>query len=207
MKSLHERLTFANVVSVVALFVALGSGAYAVTIGRNDVGAPQIARNAVGTSELKDNKTKGKDVDESSLGQVPSAASADTADSANLLDGKDSSSFRVGCPPGLTQAAGVCFETNHREATTFLSALEACGGAASRLPTVSELFAFASMPGIVLSPSAPGSADIEWTGNTFVDVNMFQAFGVLDNGTTDEDISNFPFSEQLGFRCVQPVSN
>ncbi len=204
MKSLHERLTFANVVSVVALFVALGSGAYAVTIGRNDVGAPQIARNAVGTSELKNNKTKGKDVDESSLGQVPSAASADTAD---LLDGQDSGSFRVGCPPGFTQAAGVCFENNRREVTTFRSALEACGGAASRLPTVSELFAFASMPGIVLSPPAPGSADIEWTGNTFIDVNMFQAFGVLDNGTTDEDISNFPFSEQLGFRCVQPISN
>jgi hypothetical protein len=73
------RLSYANVMATLAVFIALGGGAWAVAIGRNDVGSREIAKNAVGGSELKDNKTKGKDVDEASLGQVPSAASADTA--------------------------------------------------------------------------------------------------------------------------------
>ena len=65
-------------IGTLALFIALATGgAYAAEqIQKNSIGAPQIKKNAVGTSELKDDKTTGKDVDESSLGQVPSAASA-----------------------------------------------------------------------------------------------------------------------------------
>lgn len=77
-----ERLSYANVMATLAVFIALGGGAWAVAIGRNDVGSREIAKNAVGTAELKDDKTKGKDVDESSLGEVPSAANADSAISA-----------------------------------------------------------------------------------------------------------------------------
>jgi hypothetical protein len=78
---LHERLTFANVTSVIALFIALGGSAWA--LSKNTVGAPQIKKNAVGSSELKNNKTTGKDVNESSLGKVPSAANADSATNAS----------------------------------------------------------------------------------------------------------------------------
>jgi hypothetical protein len=49
---IRSRLTFANVISVLALFVALGGGAYAVTIPRNSVGAAQLRKNSVGRSEL-----------------------------------------------------------------------------------------------------------------------------------------------------------
>jgi hypothetical protein len=38
-----SRLTFANVVSVMALFIALGGGAYALTIPANSVGTKQVA--------------------------------------------------------------------------------------------------------------------------------------------------------------------
>jgi hypothetical protein len=72
--------------ATLAVFIAIGGSAWAVAIGRNDVGSREIAKDSVGTSELKDNKTKGKDVDESSLGQVPSAATADSADTAATAD-------------------------------------------------------------------------------------------------------------------------
>lgn len=81
--SIRRRLSYANVTATTAVFIALGGGAYAVTLGRNSVGSRQIAKNAVGTSELKDNGTKGRDIAESTLAQVPSAAHADAAASAN----------------------------------------------------------------------------------------------------------------------------
>lgn len=53
---LRSRLTFANVVALTALFVALGGTGYAaITLPRNSVGSTQIKRGAVGSSELKTN--------------------------------------------------------------------------------------------------------------------------------------------------------
>jgi hypothetical protein len=48
---LRRRLTFANVVSVVALFIALGGGAYALSSG--SVGARNLQRKSVGFGKLK----------------------------------------------------------------------------------------------------------------------------------------------------------
>ena len=46
MKQLRQRLTFANVVSCIALFVALGGVSYAATqLPKNSVGAKQLKRN------------------------------------------------------------------------------------------------------------------------------------------------------------------
>src|SRR4051812_35814909 len=53
---LRPRLSFANVTSLLALFVALGGTGYAaVTLPRNSVGSAQIRSHAVGSSELKTN--------------------------------------------------------------------------------------------------------------------------------------------------------
>jgi hypothetical protein len=52
---LRTRLSFANVVSVIALFVALGGTSIAaVTLARNSVKGKHIAANAVSSSEVKD---------------------------------------------------------------------------------------------------------------------------------------------------------
>jgi hypothetical protein len=67
-------LTFANVVSVMALFIALGGGSYAaVKLKANQVKSKNIAPDAV----------QGIDANESSFGQVPSANQANTANTAN----------------------------------------------------------------------------------------------------------------------------
>lgn len=80
---MRPRLTYANVMATAAVFIALGGGAYAVSLANNSVGSKQIKPNAV----------KGKDAKESSFAQVPSAASADDA---ALLDGMDSTAFASG---------------------------------------------------------------------------------------------------------------
>lgn len=79
----NRHLSYANVMATIAVFIALGGGALAVSIGKNDVGSREIAKNAVRSGELKNDTAKGKDVDESSLGQVPSAANATSAGTAD----------------------------------------------------------------------------------------------------------------------------
>jgi hypothetical protein len=94
---LTERLTFANVISVVAVFLALGGSAYA-ALGRNSVGPRQLKRNAVTTTKIKrgavttarikgnavtgakirDSTLTDRDIAVETLGQVQSAANAET---------------------------------------------------------------------------------------------------------------------------------
>jgi len=50
-----RRLSYANVVATLALFIALGGGAYAATkLPKNSVGPTQLRRNAVTSSKVKD---------------------------------------------------------------------------------------------------------------------------------------------------------
>lgn len=94
MKQIRKRLTYANVMSTLAVFIALGlSGAYAAEkLAKNSVGAKQLKKNAVtaaklkagavGTAKLKDGAVTGAKVQEETLGKVPTAAQADRANQA-----------------------------------------------------------------------------------------------------------------------------
>jgi hypothetical protein len=73
LKGLQSRLSYANVVASMALFLALGGGA---AVAADQITSKDIAKNAVGGSEIKSNSVKGKDVDEDSLGPVPAAGKA-----------------------------------------------------------------------------------------------------------------------------------
>ena len=99
MSRVTERLTFANVMSVVAVFIAIGGGAYAAGLAKNSVKSKQIAANAVKKPELArnavitekiansavtgdkiaDGSVTGAKVDEASLSQVPLALVATKA--------------------------------------------------------------------------------------------------------------------------------
>src|SRR4051794_17647877 len=65
---LRGKLTYANVVASIALFLALGGTSYALTLPRNSVGANQTPPRAVGPSEIRSSAVKGKDVRDRSLG-------------------------------------------------------------------------------------------------------------------------------------------
>lgn len=59
---LRARVTYANVVATLALFIALGgTSVAAIQLGKNSVKAKQIAPGAVGTSEVKDRALKAID--------------------------------------------------------------------------------------------------------------------------------------------------
>ena len=53
MKRMKGQLTFANVMSVIAVFLALGGTAFAVQLGKNTVGSKQLKKNAVTGAKVK----------------------------------------------------------------------------------------------------------------------------------------------------------
>jgi len=95
-QKLSKRLTYANVMSSIAIFLVLG-GATAIAaksvLPKNSVGAKQIKnnavttgkikKNAVATAKIKNNGVTGAKVNESTLGEVPSAANAGNANTVN----------------------------------------------------------------------------------------------------------------------------
>ena len=92
-RTLRSHLNPASLLAVVALFASLGGVSYAATtIGTSDirnaaVTTPKLKKDAVTAAKIKADAVTGAKVKESSLGQVPSAASAASAkqaDSANL---------------------------------------------------------------------------------------------------------------------------
>jgi hypothetical protein len=149
----RPRLTYANVVATLALVLAIGGTSYAaVTIsGKN------IKNRSVAGKKLKKNTVTGTEVNESKLGQVPTAKQADnatqaanaaTADTAagsttsanaSKLGGATPESYRVTCPGGTIRVLDECFEPNLRTANTFSNATKVCGAAGRRVPTFAEL--------------------------------------------------------------------
>jgi hypothetical protein len=123
---IRARLTYANVVATLSLFLVVSGGTAIALKGTNTVFSDDIARNqvksvdvrndnltggglraadlragSVGGSEVRKDSLTGGDVNESSLGPVPQAGNAGT------LDGLDSTRFGVGVMGGLMRNAGV----------------------------------------------------------------------------------------------------
>ncbi|HYV14836.1 MAG TPA: hypothetical protein VE972_02320 [Conexibacter sp.] len=91
MRSLRNQLTYANVVATLALFVALSTGgawaAHQVLIGgkqikNGSITGKDVKRRSLTGAQIKPESITGRQVAESKLGKVPSAAHADTADTA-----------------------------------------------------------------------------------------------------------------------------
>src|SRR6476620_11618588 len=109
----RRRLTFANVVSLIALFVALGgTGLAATQLGKNSVGTKQLKKNAVTGAKVKGDSLTGSDINEATLRVVPSARNAETL--GGMSAGQLTEASRLRCPSGMLPAGGVCFETAAR---------------------------------------------------------------------------------------------
>lgn len=89
MKQIRKRLTYANVMSSIAVFLILGGAtALAAGLAKNSVGTKQlkknavtaakIKKNAVTTAKIKNNAVNGAKVNEGTLSTVPSASLANS---------------------------------------------------------------------------------------------------------------------------------
>jgi hypothetical protein len=132
---LSRRLSYANVVATLALFVALGGSSYAVS----QISGSQIRNASIAGKKLKRNTLGGKRIKESRLGTVPRARNA------GRVGGLTARQLLVSCPQGTVAAADVCFETQPRPPATYTGAVGECGTTdgpprpGRRLPTHGEL--------------------------------------------------------------------
>ena len=86
MKTLRQRLTYANVVSTICLFILLGGGAYAATkLPKNSVGTKQLKKNAVAGGKIKTSAVTGAKVQDKSL--TGSDLADGTITGSNVQDG------------------------------------------------------------------------------------------------------------------------
>src|SRR5262245_26026243 len=95
---MRPKLTYANVVATLALFIALGGASYAaLRLPKNSVGPKQLKKNAGTTAKVKKEAITaakvrkgtltGTQINASTLGTVPSAQSANVADSVAPPEG------------------------------------------------------------------------------------------------------------------------
>jgi hypothetical protein len=125
-----KRPSHATAVAYLALFIALGGSAYAVTqLPKNSVGAKQIKKNAVTTAKVKDravteskiaaDAVTGAKVAESTLGKVPSATTADSAATAvsatSAATAADASALGGISSAGFLQTSDIVFGSANPE--------------------------------------------------------------------------------------------
>jgi hypothetical protein len=85
LKQIAKRLTYANVMSSIAVFLVLGgaSALAASHLGKNSVGASQLKKNAVTAAKIKNGAITGSKINLSTLGAIPSATNATHAKTAD----------------------------------------------------------------------------------------------------------------------------
>jgi Collagen triple helix repeat (20 copies) len=174
MARLRRHLTFANVTSLLALFVALTGGAYAAgVIPRNSVGSAQLKANAVTGAKVKNGSLGAKDLSASTR----SALEGDKGDKGD--PGPNGSAGAQG-PQGLDGAKGA-------------QGVQGVTGPQG-VPGAAIVARYAYEPGSpLLIPSSPTNIDVPLTGTGWTqganDVNMIvgsiQVKGTVAGGCTD----------------------
>jgi len=222
----------ALVVAALALFVALGGSVYAAKKGR-------ISGKAIRAKSLPGNRLKprsvpanrlhpafvrklrrlarnngvpltGAEINELTLGEVPYAAhavSADTAlsavdaetalDAVNAVDAQTVNGYGAGCRPGTRPFAGACWQTSAHPEVAAPTAARHCASQGGELPGALELAAFGEETGVNL-----GSGD-EWTGElmNFSGPDAYGVVTVSDSSVVDLDLS----TNTHAYRCVIPL--
>jgi hypothetical protein len=151
---LRRRLTYANVMSTLAVFIALGGSSYAaVTISGTSITNRSIAR-----KKIRHNTLTGWEIKESKLARVPRARDADR------LNGLTAAQLKVQCPSDTFPIADVCVERTARAAASYGSAVLTCAqvstpaGPGRRLPTHAELRA--ALTAVQLTPGGELTSNV-----------------------------------------------
>jgi hypothetical protein len=216
----------ALVIACLALFVALGGTVLAATkidgrtikVGslpgnRLEVGSlpgNRLRPGSIAGTRLAPRSVKGDEIDATTLGQVPSAAHADSATTArhaetavaaeHAADATTINGRAVGCSQGEMQFASECWEVGPRAtAVNAFEAAEVCASAGGELPRALAMLAFMKQPGVKF-----GGVD-EWTGDVAsvgppnsATVTFINSTGALQGGNP---------SVLKNFRCVTPLLN
>jgi hypothetical protein len=199
MKRAVAKLSYANVVATLALFIALGGSSYAIT----QVTGREIRDHSIQGRDVARGTLTGKHIAEDRLGAVPRARVA------GHLTPRGSKALLLRCPKGTALAAGLCFEETAHQPLTYDEALGSCAATNAgnrRLAAAAELVAYFSAGGDI----APGG---ELTSSVFESRSVAGQLDVVvlanEQGFT-RFAPAFPFNgpgTRLPYRCVAPATN
>lgn len=230
----------ALVLSAIALFAALGGSVYAAKNGGRaklngrtikakslpgnrlkprSVPANRLKPHSITARQLKPGAVPtlattgpltGTDINELTLGQVPSATHADSADTAqsavdaetalnavNAVDAQTVNGHSVGCLVTTQPFAGACWESSPSSPVNAPTAARKCAVRGGTLPGALELAAFAEEPGVNLD------LEDEWSGEipVFTGLNTYGVATVSANSEIDSSLS----TNTHPYRCVFPL--
>lgn len=199
LRDLPRHLSYANVMATIAVFIALGSGAYAAaTITGRDV---------------KDGSLTGRDVKRNSLGPREIAerrlAPVRRAINAARLGGRPPERYLVRCPAGTIPLSSTCIETQPRAAAAYGAAAGVCDSTnrprtpGRRLPTHQELMNALDYQPLALAPGG------ELTANVYPPTTSDGALQVMTIVTQTGGVAMVPdtFAGARQFRCaVDPIN-
>lgn len=214
----------ALVVAALALMAALGGTVYAAgKISGRSIKVKSLPGNRLAIGSVPGNRLKpgalrggqlapgsitGIQVDASTLGQVPSAVHAETADSArdsetalqaaNAENARKVNGYEAGCKSGTRPFAGACWQTAAGEsALNAPAAASACASQGGELPDALSLVAFSQQPGVAL---ATGD---EWSGD-LTNLSGLDVYAVVTVSASGQ-VNSAASSATKKFRCVLPL--
>lgn len=201
LRALRDRLTYANVIATVALFVALGGSSYAVS----KIDGSDIRKRSLTSRQFKSNSIGSRVVKESSLRSVPRARNA------ARLGGQPAVRFLDSCPQTFGSTipiADVCVEVQARPPESYRGAAFSCSltdnreRAGRRLPTHSELITALASPQIQLAPGGELTSEVYPSSSKPGEVEVLYVTGENGNVGLTPDTGG-----AKGFRCVTDPMN
>jgi hypothetical protein len=184
-----KRLSYANVMSTVAVVIALGGTSYAV----DKLSGSRLKDRSVPGDKIRRDALTRKEIRESTLRIVPNAF---------RLNGRTEESMRVACPGDTRLAAGVCLERVPRIVATYSDAVADCNFNDDRhLPTHDQLLAYVSDPKVQLAPEGEFVAPVVALPDGTAGVGV-----MTDESGTTVFVPAFG-SERRRYHCVSQLKN
>ena len=191
---MRQRLTYANVMATLAVFIALGGSSYAAL----KVTGTNVKNGSLTYRDLKRNTLGGSRIKESRLGTVPRAGNA------LRLNGVTADRLLVRCPPGTLPTTGTCAESTARPARAYGIAVGVCKDQDSprtpgrRLPTHQELMGALSYTQVEVASGGELTANVYPAPDPSDPLTVLVVTGETGGVTTTTDT----FAGAKPFRCV-----
>jgi hypothetical protein len=198
-EALRKRLTYANVMATLAVFIAVGGSSYAAfsVTGRN------VKNSSLTYRDLRADTLGGSRINESRLGTVRWARNADR------LNGVTAERLLVRCPEGTFPVSNVCVETAARGPAPYGTAAVICegtdrnAGPGRRLPSHDELMTAIGEPGIALAIGGELTRNVYPSGSVAGEVDvLFVTSNAGSVGITPNTAAG-----AKAFRCVADPRN
>ena len=198
MEKLRGKLTYANVMATIAVFLTLGGGAIAATaLKKGSVGTKQLKAKAVNEAKLATNAVTQSKIADGAVTKPKIASGA--VSSGKIENGavgltQSANSLHQKCQSGTAYVIGTCLDTASQSpatGNTYVFAEQACQARGARLASVAELSSLVK-GGFGTIPSPLFSWALEVTGPG-------EAAIVTSIGAAGTDIGTDPHDYRCAF--------